>query len=230
VKHVKIFVLLALVVGPLLVGPSSAKVRPPGQTGTTTLVVLPFENNSVTDAPRFDPLSKGLSAMLITDLSSSRTTLKVVEREKIQAILKEIALSQSGVVDESTAIEAGRILGAQTIAIGSFMVLAKKVRIDTRIIRVETGEVMMAESIMGDSDRFLELECELARKIADSFSVDVEEMNATSKGHISAALYFSQGLEAWDQGREAEANRLFRKCVKMAPAYRRQISRVKGGK
>ena len=88
----------------------------------------------------------------------------------------------------------------------------------------------MAESIMGESNRFMELECELARKIADSFSVDFQETSATSKGHISAALYFSQGLDAWDQGRKAEANRLFRKCVKIAPGYRSRISGVKGGK
>jgi TolB-like protein len=224
----KAFVILTVVIVPFLAGECRGTARSPSQSGTMTLVILPFENNSITDVSRFDPLSKGLSAMLITDLSNSRTTLKVIEREKIQAILKEIALSQSGAVDESTAIEAGKILGAQTIAIGSFMVLAKKVRIDTRIIRVETGEVVMAESIMGESDRFLELEQELAKKIADSFRVDIEEKKSASKGPISAALYFSQGLEAWDLGNKAEANRLFRKCIKVDPAYRKQINRVKG--
>ena len=33
-----------------------------------TLAILPFENNSVTQPEHFEPLSRGLSAMLITDL------------------------------------------------------------------------------------------------------------------------------------------------------------------
>ncbi|RPJ13715.1 MAG: hypothetical protein EHM30_11240, partial [Desulfobacteraceae bacterium] len=58
-----------------------------------TMAVLPFENNSVTDPDRYAPLSKGLSAMLITDLKNSSTSLQLIEREKIQALLKEIAMS-----------------------------------------------------------------------------------------------------------------------------------------
>ena len=196
--------------------------------GEVTLVILPFENNSVTDPERFAPLSKGLAAMLITDLSNSETRLKLVEREKIQALLKEIALSQSGSVDESTGIEAGKVLGAQTIAIGSFMVLAKKVRIDARIIKVETGEVIMAESIMGDSDDFMDLERELAQRIADSFKVGLRSKGGKSKGDISAALCFARGLEAMDRGEKAEARRLFRKSIKLDPAYRAQVDEVKG--
>jgi TolB-like protein len=199
-------------------------------SGDITLVILPFENNSVTDTQRFEPLSKGLSAMLITDLSNSKTRLKVVEREKIQAILKEIALGQSGAVDESTAIEAGRILGARAIAIGSFMVIEKKVRIDTRIIDIETSKVMMADSIMGGSDDFINLEQELAQKIAESFEVDLDTKNITSKGSISAALYFSKGLEALDRGDHAEADRQFRKSIKMDPAYKEQVEKARGPK
>ena len=196
-----------------------------------TLAILPFENNSVTEPELYSPLSNGLSAMLITDLKQMGTSLKLIERNKIAAILKEIALGQSGIVDQSTAIQAGRILGAQGIAFGSFMVLGRKVRIDARIIQVETSEVIMAESITGASDGFLELEKELAQKIATSLKIAIASRTssiARSEKGMEAAVYFARGVEALDGGREEEARKLFDQCIQLDPAYRTQVKGIVG--
>jgi TolB-like protein len=193
-----------------------------------TLAILPFENNSVTDPERFAPLSKGLAAMLITDLKNSGTLIKIIEREKIQALLKEVALSQSGSIDKSTAVEVGRILGAQAIAFGSFMVIGDNVRMDLRIIKVETSETVMAESISGMSTDFIDLEQRLAKKIANSLKI-VFQLEAEGKGSdIDAALLFSQGLEAMDAGDSQKAKMLFSKCIEQDPAYQVQVDNVKG--
>jgi len=193
-----------------------------------TMAVLPFENNSVTDPDRYAPLSKGLSAMLITDLKNSSTSLQLIERDKIQALLKEIALSQSGSVDQSTAVRAGKILGAQSIVFGSFMVLGNQVRMDARIIKVETSEVVMAESITGDSGGLMNLAMELAGKIARSMKVAFKPPQVKGEGDINTALYFSKGLEALDRGDKKEARRLFSKCIELDPAYKTQVDNVKG--
>lgn len=193
-----------------------------------TMAVLPFENNSVTESEKYAPLSKGLSAMLITDLKNSNTTLQIIEREKIQAILKEIALSQSGSVDQSTAVKAGKLLGAQSIVFGSFMVLGNSVRIDARIIIVETGEVVMAESITGDNSGLINIAVDLAGKIAKSMKVAFNPVPVKSNGNLDAAIYFSQGLDALDKGDKEEAKRLFLNCIKLDPAYKEQVDNVKG--
>lgn len=194
-----------------------------------TMAILPFENNSVTDPQRFEPLSRGLAAMLITDLQQSAGAMTIIEREKIQSLLKEVALSQSGSVDKATAVRVGRILGAQAIAFGSFMVLMDQVRIDVRIVKVETSEMLMAESIVGRSDAFIELQKNLARKIAASLRLAMApETGAGGASDISAALYFSKGLDAVDRGDKDEARRLFAKAVEMDPAYRQQVANVKG--
>ena len=193
-----------------------------------TLAIFPFENNAVTDPERFAPLSKGLSAMLISDLNKSGTALKLIERDKIQSLLKEIALSQTGSVDSSTAVRAGKILGAQTIAFGSFIVLGKNVRIDARIIKVETSELIMAESILGNVDNFMGLERELAKKIAVSLKVALQLKTSGTKSDINAALYFSRGLDALDRGKREEAKQLFTKSIQLDPAYREKIDSVQG--
>jgi len=153
---VAVIVTIAVILIPALAGGQSIQ----------TLAIFPFENNSVTDPGPYEPLCNGLSAMLITDLKNAGTRLKVVERDKIKAVLKEIALGQSGAVDQATAIQAGKILGAQTIAFGSFMVLEGQVRIDVRIIYVETSEMILGDYVMGSRKKFMKLERQLAKKIA----------------------------------------------------------------
>ena len=192
-----------------------------------TLAILPFENNSVTDSDRFAPLSKGLPAMIITDLNKNGAGLKLIERDKIQALLKEIAFGQTGSVDESQAVKVGKILGAQAIALGSFMVLGENIRIDVRIIKVETSELVLAESIVGESDDFMRLEQDLANRIADSMKASLSPRKDLSKSGIDAALYFSQGLNAMDRGDKAEARRLFAKCIELDPIYETQIENIK---
>ncbi len=193
-----------------------------------TLAIFPFENNSITDAERFAPLGKGLAAMLITDLSKTGTALKVIERENIKALIEEIAFNESGIVDESTAVRLGKMLGAQSIAFGSFMVMGNQIRIDSRIINVETSELIMAESVMGGEAEFMKLVRDLARKIAGSFKVAFRSPGAASGGSIDAALFFSKGLDALDRGNKAEAGRLFKKSVQLDPAYKKQVDNVKG--
>jgi TolB-like protein len=206
----------------------AATARVPTGRTPETLAILPFENNSVSDAQRYEPLSKGLAAMLITDLNKQESALKLIERDKIAALLQEIALGQSGVVDQATALRAGRILGAQSIAFGSFMVLAEQVRIDLRIVNVETSELILADSIIGASDAFIALEGRLAAKIARSLRIAFKPEAPGAAGSMDAALLFSLGVAALDRGETAEADRLFAQCVDLDPAYRYQVDSVKG--
>jgi TolB-like protein len=204
-------------------GPVAQLDQPP-----TTLAILPFENNAVTDSEKYEPLSKGLAAMLINDLNREGTSLKIIERTMIQSLLKEVALGQSGSVDQATAVRVGKMLGAQSIAFGSFVVLAQSARIDVRIIKVETSELIMAESVTGHIGHFMGLEQELAGKIAHSLRVALQPQAVAGKSDIAAALLFSRGLEALDNGNRAEAQRLFDQSIALDASYRQQVQGLKG--
>jgi TolB-like protein len=196
----------------------------------TTLAILPFENNSITDPMRYAPLGKGLAAMLITDLKNAGTSLKIIERSKITAILKEIAMGQTGAVDEATAIEAGKILGAQSIAFGSYMVMGSQMRIDLRIVKVETSELILAESASGNNDDFITLENQLAQKIAESLKVALQPADSQFKSSMEAALYFSKGLEALDKDDNKLARKMFAKAVYLDPGYQAKVADVQSPK
>ena len=194
--------------------------------GVQTLAILPFDNNSITEPEKYAPLSNGLAAMLITDLSKNDSVLKVIERNKIKSILKEIALGQSGGVDMSTAIEAGKILGAQSIGFGSFTIMGDMIRIDMRIIKVESSELVMAESVDGETKNFMSLEMNLAVKIADALKARLKELPKKSESSIDAALYFSKGIDALDKGDKEEAQKLFTKAIKLDAKYKIQVQAI----
>ena len=70
-------------------------------TEKQTLAVLYFENNSMVDKDELEPLRKGLAEMLITELSHIEA-FHVIERARLQELLKEVALGLSGALDPVT--------------------------------------------------------------------------------------------------------------------------------
>ena len=80
------------------------------------VAILGFENNA-------DGLSQGkaniISDMLVQHLAGSRT-IEVYERQQlVQTVGKEMEYALSGLVDISTAVEVGRLVGVQYILLGS---------------------------------------------------------------------------------------------------------------
>jgi TolB-like protein len=188
------------------------------------LAILPFDNNSVTDPDQYDPLSKGLATMLLTDLKLRSGGLMLIERTRINALLQEMELGQTGMINDSTATKIGRILGADGLAFGSFMILNDQVRIDARLVKVETAEVILAQSVQGGKDELIALQSELSDKLAKSLKVNLSPPTVEAMGNMDAALVFSKGVQALDAGNMKEAQELFDTCIRMDPSYQANIS------
>ena len=86
------------------------------------MAVLPFMNRG---DPAQATLSKGLTAMVISDLSKI-PDLKVLERAKLQKLLDEMKLSDSGLVEQKSAIRAGRLMKAEKIMLGDYQLQTDK--------------------------------------------------------------------------------------------------------
>lgn len=86
------------------------------------VAVLDFDYSSVSD-PRWISIvggggSRGVSDILVNKLVESGQ-YSVIERSRIDAVLKEQNLGASGRVDATTAAEIGRILGVDVVIVGS---------------------------------------------------------------------------------------------------------------
>ncbi len=85
--------------------------------GQYSIAVLPFSGAGVSK-----DVTARVQAYAITALIEVRDPfLKVVDRENIDRILQEQRLGLSGVVDEQTAVSAGKLMGAQAVLMGTVM-------------------------------------------------------------------------------------------------------------
>ncbi len=155
------------------------------------IAVLVFDNESVTDRERFDPFRRGIADALIADLSRERG-FRLVERTRIEALLSELNLSASGLVDMKSAQQLGRILGVQALVLGSFSVVGEMVRIDARVADAETGSILGAEEVSGETKDFFDLEQALAARIVAGFRAKFSG-GGEKTGHRDAAMAGADG-------------------------------------
>ncbi|MGB9736606.1 MAG: CsgG/HfaB family protein [bacterium] len=128
--------------------------------------IVDFTNKSAYGQGR---LGRAASDILATELFKSGAFI-LVEREKMQDLLHEQALGQSGVINPATAAKAGEILGCQAIVTGSisqfgvkeyganYGVYKQKVQkadctVDVRVIDTTTGQVLFADSGKGEFEK-----------------------------------------------------------------------------
>ncbi len=111
------------------------------------------------------PLQKGLTALLIDDVSKVKE-LRVVERDRLQAMLQEMKVGQSGLVDERTAPKVGKLLGAGKVTTGSYVDPSKsELRLDSVVAESGTAAILGTQEASGGIDDFFELEKALALRI-----------------------------------------------------------------
>jgi TolB-like protein len=83
-----------------------------------SIAVQAFVNKG-SDAYR--AMAKGLAAMVIADLTKV-PGLKVLEREKVQLLVNEAKLGDSGLADTASAVRSGRLMRAEKVVVGNFEV------------------------------------------------------------------------------------------------------------
>ncbi|GAB4364874.1 MAG: hypothetical protein Kow0042_03780 [Calditrichia bacterium] len=116
------------------------------QANKITIAVVDFQNTS--GKRDLDYLQKSIPEMLITNLAK-KERLNIVERSRLEDAVKEMQLGMTGIVDQSKAIELGKAVGANAIMVGSFLDIGGVIRINARLIDVQTSKVIKAESVQG---------------------------------------------------------------------------------
>ena len=173
---------------------------PPAHSGEVRLAVTSFTSGSAD--PNLAPLGKGLQSMFTTDLSNV-PGLEVVERARLAEIKGELALAASGFVDPDSAARAGALLGATHLLTGSFTLLDKELRLDARLFSVAAGEVVLAESRVGERDVFFDLQKQLVTALVKELAGDVSPKVRVKIQRVHTADWdafdaFSRGIAAFD--------------------------------
>lgn len=192
--------------------------------GLQTLAIVDFTNNSLDDRERFDPLQGGFASLMVHQLNGA-TGLKVIERERIQWLLEELDLQQEdGRVDQATAVRTGKLLGATTVLFGSFMKHKNDLRINARLVKVETGEIIMTEQVAGKDKDFFELAEKLSLKVAQGINITLEASligERTDTRSLDAMISYSEGLDLLEREEYQAAYVKFQEALEYDKNYER---------
>lgn len=182
------------------------------------VAVLYFDNN--TGDAAYDVFQKGLADMMITDLSSVRG-ITVVEREKLQALIDEIALQKTKYFDNKTAIKLGKGLGARYAVTGAIHALAPRLRIDVRLIDIASGEVVVTSKVTGAASELFELEQELVARFVQGMdqTFSPSARPATRVPDVDVLLDYSRAVDLADKGLYREASDSMQKVISAAPTF-----------
>lgn len=190
------------------------------------VAILDLSND--TGDSSFDSAGPGVAAILLTKFTKT-SALRVVERSAIQAILDEIDLGASGLVDAGTAAKAGKLVGADYVVAGSlFTVKLPSIAVSVRIVDVETGEVVAAEEVVGEvgerGEEFFVLVDELAYLVLDAVEVRLASRERIEFGQIDVRNLetvglFGSALQALDRGDNDAAEGLLGRALALEPGF-----------
>ncbi len=189
-----------------------------------TIAIMEFDNFSVGKyQEKLGLISKGLADWFEGDFGKI-SAMRVVERDKINYVLKEQELQKSGAVDRATAVRVGEILGAKYMVFGSITQLDDKhTRMVVRVVSVETSEIIASvdkEAKPEYSKLEKELVEELAKKLDVKLSDDVKALiKEGGTESLDATTFYAKGLEYMDRYDYRKAYEFFKKAYDLDNSF-----------
>jgi hypothetical protein len=179
------------------------------------------------------PICRGLSAILVADLSKV-PQLRLVERERLPVLLRELGLAGSGAggngpraVDPATAPRLGRLLGARRFVQGAVMSLGPEwLELRGSVIDAGAGELHgTGAPLDGPVTAVLDLEKRLVFQVLDTLGVHVDArlrrvIGVPATRSYEAFVAYSRGLDFEAQGLTSEAAAAYSEAYWLDPKFR----------
>lgn len=179
-------------------------------------------------APELAFLQKGLTALLISDLALVRD-LRVVDRDRLQALLEELRLGTTGLVDQNTSPRVGRLLGAGKVVTGDYQEPVKDaLRVNSVLVESTTGQTLGTPASSGIIQHLSDLEKALALALLKNLGYDEQRLqtagvlDAIRRPHtisLPAFRAYANGLDAKDRGDYGTARTHFQQALRDDPNF-----------
>ena len=192
------------------------------QNAKPTVAILNFQSNTG-DASIDAMLSTGSAETIISDLSLIQE-ITVVERSRIIEVMKEIELGMTGMIDDETAQQAGKLMGVQYILMGHWQKFADQFRVNARLVEVETGNIVVSIKETGNVNSVFDLQDSISEQILSNLQITISESDKAKirkRDTISIEAYkeFSKGLTEYDKGNKTATNYHMQKALEYDPDY-----------
>jgi hypothetical protein len=111
----------------------------------TTVSIIPFASDDKALKSNAEYFTEQMAFSL-----SRNKIFKIVERKDMQKILKELELQNTGLIQDESAVKAGKLIGAKMIITGKLYTKTSNYEIFLKLLRVETGEVLSVNKLKID--------------------------------------------------------------------------------
>ncbi len=197
----------------------------------TTIAVMPLRFVGADASLR--PLERGMVDLMITDFAKVKA-LTVLERERVQVLMDEMKLSESGRVEAATAVRSGRMLTAGSVVQGAItQVGTDRLQVAAAVVSVATSEASGTANAENSLERLFDLEKEIVFGVIERLGITLtpaerQSIEQRPTRSVQAFLAYSRGLEASDAGRLDEARSFFDNARSIDPGFGAALSAAQG--
>jgi TolB-like protein len=187
-----------------------------------TIAVMPFGYTGANQDVA--PLSRGFAQLVVTDLAKSHQ-VRVLERERMQALLDEMRLGESGRTDSTTAARSGRLLRAARVVQGSLSDERGDIlRVGASVVDVSTTGLTGHADAADQMSRLFDMEKSLVIQLFQSLGITLtpaerQSIDQRPTQSLQAFLAWSRGLEAEDRGDFVGAQQLYDQAGRIDPGF-----------
>ena len=149
-----------------------------------TVAVMDFET-----VGSEEHLGKAVAEIMRTELINTGQ-FRVLERSQLDRAISEQKLQKSGLIDNKSVVELGKLLGANFIIIGSVVKMGTAYTINSRMIDIKTGEATLGRNVTGND---LNLLADLSHTLLESL------FGSSAKLKMSPIFeeHFTDNIHGW---------------------------------
>ncbi|MBN8216070.1 MAG: hypothetical protein J0L75_05475 [Spirochaetes bacterium] len=190
-----------------------------GQT-RPTVAFLDLENLG---EEKLGAYCKALPAMALADLSGVKN-LALVDRQSLRSVMKELALGESGILDEKTAPKLGNLMGAQLLVLGQLLPAGAHWALTWKLLKTETGAVLSGGSLDGEEARLADLKGRFVSAVHGALAKEIPDLGPAPKAPAESLpgddfRRYGAALASADSGDDARAREILQELAARRPGF-----------
>ena len=186
-----------------------------------TVGVLPFDQAGLDTS--MSAIGYGLADLLRVDLSKSRQ-IRIVDRIRLDAIMRELQLASSGRADSTTAPRVGRLTQARRMVYGALDSRAGTLGVSVGVADATTREVRSALTTRMSLNQIFDVEKQIAFRLFESLGITLTPAERVAveerpTRNIAAFLAYGRGVRYESELRFRDAAREYQEAVRLDPSF-----------
>jgi TolB-like protein len=178
-----------------------------------TVAVWDFDNNSFMDIAKVDYLARVLPEILLNNLSGV-SGLKLIERVHLRESLEELKIGSGDLASEGGRLKLGKLIGTREMIFGAYMAIGDQLRVDVRVVDVETSLTLFARQFNADINSIMPDMEKLSKAVAEKLGGESGSVNNGSLAENSGIWQeYNKGIVLMDKQKYAQAIEVFKSIL-----------------